>query len=95
MATIDVTRAHKRPKDDARKIAEDFARSMQERFEIQWRWEADSIRFDAPHGVAKGTKGAVDVNESSVRVLIELPFLLSMLKGTIESKVHEKLTSLL
>lgn len=95
MATIDVTRPHKLPKDDAKKIAEDFARSMQERFEIQWHWDGESIRFDAPHGVAKGTRGAVDVNDSSVRVLIQLPMLLGMLKGTIESKVHEKLAKLL
>ena len=78
MATIDVTRPHKLPKDDAKKIAEEFAKGMQERFELEWRWDGDSIRFDAPHGVAKGTKGAVDVTEGSVRVQIDLPFLLRM-----------------
>jgi len=95
MATIDVTRPHSLPKEDAKKKAEEFAKSMQERFELDWRWEGDSIHFDATHGAAKGTKGEVNVTDKTVRVQIDLPLMLRMLKGTIESKVEEKLTKLL
>jgi putative polyhydroxyalkanoate system protein len=95
MATIDVTRAHSLSKDDAKKRAEEFAKGMQERFELQWRWDGDSIHFDAPRGAAKGTKGEVSVTDKSVRVQIDLPLMLRMLKGTIEAKVDEKLTKLL
>jgi putative polyhydroxyalkanoate system protein len=95
MATIDVTRAHSLPKDDAKKKAEEFAKSMQERFELEWSWKGDSIIFDAPRGAAKGTKGEVSVTDKDVRVQIDLPFLLKMMKGTIESKVEEKLAKLL
>jgi putative polyhydroxyalkanoate system protein len=95
MATIDVRRAHTLSKEEARKRAEDFARNMEQRFELQWRWEGDRIVFDAPRGAAKGTKGTVDVSDKDVRVQIDLPFLLRMLKGTVESKVHEKLDKLL
>lgn len=95
MATIDVRRAHTLSKEEARKRAEDFARNMEQRFELKWRWEGDRIVFDAPRGAAKGTKGTVDVGDKDVRVQIDLPFLLRMLKGTVESKVHEKLDKLL
>ncbi len=95
MATIDVTRPHSLQKDVAKQRAEDFAKSMEERFELSWRWNGDSIVFDAPRGAAKGTKGEVNVTDSTVRVQIDLPFILRMLKGTIESKVEEKLTKLL
>ena len=95
MATIDVRRAHTLSKEEARKRAEDFARNMEQRFELQWRWEGDRIVFDAPRGAAKGTKGTVDVGDKDVRVQIDLPFLLRMLKGTVESKVHEKLDKIL
>ena len=95
MATIDVRRAHTLSKEEARKRAEDFARNMEQRFELQWRWEGDRIVFDAPRGAAKGTRGTVDVGDKDVRVQIDLPFLLRMLKGTVESKVHEKLDKLL
>jgi putative polyhydroxyalkanoate system protein len=95
MATIDVRRTHALPKDEARKRAEDLARSMQQRFELDWRWEGDRIVFEAPRGAAKGTRGSVEVGEREVRVQIDLPLLLRMLKGTVESKVNEKLNQVL
>jgi putative polyhydroxyalkanoate system protein len=95
MSTIDITRAHALPKDEAKKRAEDIARSMQAKLGLQWHWDGDAIRFDAPSGAAKGTKGAVAVLEKSVRVTIDLPFLLRVMKGTVESKVNEKLDAFL
>jgi putative polyhydroxyalkanoate system protein len=95
MATIDVTRSHSLPKEEAKKRAEDLAKSMQEKFSLEWKWSGDSIFFDAPRGAAKGTKGEVRVTEKDVRVQIDLPFLLRVMKGTVESKVNEKLNALL
>ena len=95
MSTIDITREHSLAKDEAKKRAEGFAKSLQTRFNLVWRWEGDAIRFDAPGGPAKGTKGEVLVSDKDVRVQIDLPFLLKMLKGTVEAKVHEKLEQLL
>jgi putative polyhydroxyalkanoate system protein len=95
MSTIDVRRGHTLPKEEARKRAEELASSMQKKFELDWKWDGDRIVFDAPRGAAKGTKGTVDVGDKEVRVQIDLPFLLRMLKGTVENKVNEKLTQLL
>jgi putative polyhydroxyalkanoate system protein len=95
MSTIDITREHSLTKDDAKKRAEELAKSLESKFSLQWRWEGDAIRFDAPSGAAKGTKGEVHVSDKDVRVQIDLPFLLKMLKGTVEAKVHEKLKQLL
>jgi putative polyhydroxyalkanoate system protein len=95
MATIDITRAHTLSKDDAKKRAEDLAKSLEAKLELKWRWDGDSIRFDAPSGVAKGTKGEVAVTDKDVRVTIDLPFLLKVMKGMVESKVTEKLNALL
>jgi putative polyhydroxyalkanoate system protein len=95
MATIDVKRAHSLPKDDAKKRAEELAKSMQEKFDLNWKWEGDQIKFDAPKGAAKGTKGQVTVTDKEVRVEIDLPFLLKVMKGTIEDKVNEKLNAVL
>jgi putative polyhydroxyalkanoate system protein len=95
MATIDVTRSHALPIADAKKIAEEFAKGMQTRFSLTWHWQGDSIHFDAPSGAAKGTKGEVNVTDKTVRVQIDLPFMLRVMKGTIESKVEEKLDKLL
>jgi putative polyhydroxyalkanoate system protein len=94
MSTIDITRNHTLPIQDAKAKAEELAKAMADKFGIQWKWDGDSIRFDAPSGVAKGTKGEVAVTDKTVRVAIDLPFMLKMLKGTIEGKVKEKLDAL-
>jgi putative polyhydroxyalkanoate system protein len=95
MSTIDITRGHKLPLDEAKKRAEELAKSLETKFNLAWHWEGDAIRFDAPRGPAKGTKGEVAVSDKDVRVQIDLPFLLKMLKGTVEAKVEEKLQQLL
>lgn len=95
MATIDIKRAHSLPLEDAKKKAEELAKGMQTKFGIVWKWEGNSIKFDAPSGAAKGTKGEVAVSEKDVRVAIDLPFMLRVMKGTIEDKVNEKLNGLL
>ena len=95
MATIDVRRNHALPKDEAKRRAEDLAKTMQQKLDLEWRWEGDRIVFEAPRGAAKGTKGTVDVSDKDVRVQIDLPFLMRVMKGTVESKVSEKLSQLL
>jgi putative polyhydroxyalkanoate system protein len=95
MATIDIRRAHTLAKDEAKKRAEELANSMKTKLDLQWHWEGDHIRFEAPSGAARGTTGTVEVSDSSVRVQIDLPFLLRVLKGKVESKVNEKLAELL
>jgi putative polyhydroxyalkanoate system protein len=95
MATIDVRRTHSLPKEEAKKRAEDLAKSMQEKLGLEWRWDGDRIVFEAPTGAAKGSKGTVEVTALDVRVQIDLPFLMRMLKGTVEAKVNEKLAQLL
>lgn len=95
MATIDIRRQHSLDKEEAKKRAEELARSMEDKIGIRWRWEGDLIRFDAPSGAAKGTTGVVRVEPASVQVEIDLPFLLRAMKGMVESKVNEKLDSLI
>jgi putative polyhydroxyalkanoate system protein len=94
MATIDITRNHTLPIQDAKVKAEELATGRADKFGILWKWDGDTIRFDAPSGAAKGTKGEVAVTDKTVRVAIDLPFMLKMLKGTIEGKVKEKLDAL-
>ena len=95
MSTIDITRNHKLNIDDAKKRAEEFAKSMETKLGLSWKWSGNTILFEAPAGAAKGTKGEVTVTDRSVRVQIDLPLLLRVLKGTVESKVNEKLNALL
>ncbi len=94
MATIDITRKHGLAKDAARTHAEGLAKSLESKFNLTWKWVGDAIHFEAPSGPAKGTKGEVHVQDASIRVAIDLPFLLRAFKGTIEEKVNEKLAKM-
>ena len=95
MATIDIRREHKLGKDTAKQKAEELARGLESKLEIRWKWDGDRIRFDAPSGMAKGTTGTVSVEPTAVRVEVDLPFLLKAMKGTIESKIKDKLEAVL
>jgi putative polyhydroxyalkanoate system protein len=95
MATIEVRRRHSLSTEEARKRAEELAKSLEGKLGLEWHWEGDRLVFEAPGGAAKGTKGAVHVTTDEVCVEIDLPFFLRMVKGKVESKVREKLDRLL
>jgi putative polyhydroxyalkanoate system protein len=95
MATIDIRRNHKLSIEDAKAKAEELAKSMEQKLGLTWSWVGNAIEFSAPSGAAKGTKGAVSVTSAEVRVTVDLPFMLRVMKGSIESKIHEKLNQLL
>jgi len=95
MATIDISRPHALTKEEAKNRAEELAKSMQEKLGIVWSWVGDAIEFKAPSGAAKGAEGKVRVSDRDVRVEVDLPFMLKMMKGTIESRIQEKLKALL
>lgn len=91
MATIDIQRNHSLGLDAAKVKAEELANGMKEKLGISWKWVGNDIKFDADSGVAKGANGKVTVGASSIRVEIDLPFLLRPMKGMVEGKVKEKL----
>jgi putative polyhydroxyalkanoate system protein len=95
MATIDISKAHSLPLAEAKSKAEELAKGMQSRLGLDYKWEGDTIHFNAPSGTAKGTKGEVAVTDKTVRVIVDLPFLLRVMKGTIEEKINDQLKKLL
>jgi putative polyhydroxyalkanoate system protein len=95
MATIDIRRSHTLDKEEAKRRAEALAKGMEDKLGIRWHWDGDRIRFDAPSGMAKGATGTVHVDPRDVRVEVDLPFLLRPAKGTVESKINQKLDDLL
>ncbi|MSP26161.1 MAG: hypothetical protein EXR75_13590 [Myxococcales bacterium] len=95
MATIEISRSHALGIEDAKKRAEQLAKDLEGKLGITWSWEGEQIRFRADSGAAKGANGVVKVSASTVRVEIDLPFLLRAMKGMISGKVEERLNTLL
>lgn len=92
--TIDLRQPVNGDTQRLRGAAEAFANQMQSEYGIAWRWEGNSIAFDCPMGLAKGTTGSVALEQSAVHVRIVLPFMLSGARGKIEAGVREKLSKL-
>ncbi len=95
MATIDITRSHTLGLETAKLKAEELAKGLEDKIGIKWQWSGNDITFDAPSGAAKGTTGRVKVEATAIHVAIDLPFLLKAIKGSIASKVNEKLDALI
>ncbi len=95
MATIDIKRSHTLGLETAKGKAEELAKGLEQKLGITWKWVGDAITFEAPSGVAKGASGKVSVDAESIRVAIDLPFLLKAMKGMIEQKVNDKLDGLI
>lgn len=95
MASIIIRRPNALGKAMARQKTESMAMSMEAKLGIRWRWQGDRLTFDTPRGAARGTSGAVSVDDSSVRVEIDLPVLLRGFRGAVEGKIHDELDRLL
>ena len=83
MATIDVCRKHGKPLPQARAAVERVAGHIAERFSVQCAWDGDTLQFERP-----GVNGAIELGGDEVRVVANLGFLLSALKGPIEAEIH-------
>lgn len=91
MPTIDVSHAHASSKEDAKKLAEELVRSTKHLADLELRWEGDRLYFTSLRGIVRGARGTIDVNDEEVRVRIDLPVHLRVLKGMMESKLSAKL----
>ncbi|MFP6687021.1 MAG: polyhydroxyalkanoic acid system family protein [Polyangiaceae bacterium] len=94
MASIDINRSHSLGLDEAKARAEQLAQNLKSKMGLAYSWDADCIRFKGDTGPAKGVKGTVSVSASTIRVEIDLPFLMKAMKGPIASKVNAKLDHL-
>ena len=95
MATILIRRQHKLSYTNLRTRAEAVARRIEQRHNVSWRWEGDSMKLSAPGGLAKGASGTVRVGHQDVHIGIVLPLALRPVRGVVEGPLEERLDALL
>lgn len=86
MSTIDVRHAHTLPDTQAREAIEQVAAKLGERFGLKSSWAADVLNFSG-----SGVDGAIELQPGTVRVTAKLGFLLSAMKGMVESEIQRVL----
>lgn len=82
MTDIDIRRGHQLPIKDAKARVERIAERIAERFDVDYGWKGNTLRFSR-----SGVDGQIAVSAKDVRVLVRLGFLLFALKPAIEREI--------
>ncbi|TWI03923.1 putative polyhydroxyalkanoate system protein [Luteimonas cucumeris] len=86
MSSIDIHHPHSLPMPKARKAVEEVAQKLAERFGVDYSWDEDTLNF-----MRSGVDGKIALLPKQLHVSAELGFLLSALKGPIESEIRRVL----
>lgn len=86
MSHIDMRAQHSMPAKEAQQAADELARDLAQKFEINYGWEGDHIHFERP-----GVHGRITVRENEIRIKAVLGLMLIFLKPLIESEITEYL----
>lgn len=86
MPAIDIRHAHSMPLAKARKAVEDVAKKLSQRFDFEYDWDGDTLNF-----VRSGVEGKIALSPKQLHVTASLGFLLSALKGPIETEIRKVL----
>ena len=88
MSKIDMCAHHSMPAKDAQAAADELARDLARKFEINYGWEGDHIHFDRP-----GVHGTITVRENEIRIKAVLGLMLIFLKPLIEEEITDYLVN--
>lgn len=86
MPSIDIRHDHSKTPTQARKALEEVAKKLMERFDMKYDWDGDTLNF-----VRSGVDGKIKLAPQQLHVTAELGFLLSAMKGPIESEIRRVL----
>jgi len=89
MATISIERPHHLPQQQAKALAERVARDFEKRFDLDWHWEGDDVRFRRT-----GVSGVMHVGETNLVLEVRLGMLLAALKPALERQMNRELDAL-
>lgn len=87
MSRIDILHPHARAHDEARRLVEDIAATLQQRYGVASTAEGD----DALLLSGTGIQGRIELQPGHVRVIAELGLLFSSMKGLIEDEIRRVL----
>lgn len=82
MADIDIRRDHALPVKEAKIRVERIAERIAERFDVEYGWKGNTLRF-----LRSGVEGQIAVSASEVHVVVRLGFLLFALRPSIEREI--------
>jgi hypothetical protein len=94
MPLIDISSPHAIAKDVLKARIETLTSSVQRRLPLAWHWDEETMVFEVTAGLAKGTRGTLRADDTTVRARIHLPWALWAFKGRVESTLRRRLARL-
>lgn len=88
MSQIDVCAHHSMSRQDAQSAADELARDLADKFDIDYGWTGDHIHFER-----SGVNGQITVREEEIRIKAQLGLLLMFLKPRIEEEITRYLAN--
>ena len=89
MAEIHIQRAHAMPVKKARDAANSFAKRLNDKFELEHKWNGDTLHFSR-----SGVSGTLALTKNAVTIDVKLGFLLSAFAGKLEGHINDNLDQL-
>ena len=86
MPSIDISRPHTRTVAASKKSVDRVAKHIAEKFDVDSSWQGDTLLFRR-----SGVDGQIRVEPRSVRVTVELGFLLMAIRGNVEREIRRYL----
>ncbi|MBB1472068.1 MULTISPECIES: polyhydroxyalkanoic acid system family protein [unclassified Luteimonas] len=86
MSGIDIRHAHSLPPAEARDAVQQVADKLADRFGAECVWEGDTLHFSR-----SGIDGHIALLPSELHLSAKLGFLMSAMRGTIESEIRRVL----
>ena len=86
MSHIDIRHAHSLTKPKARKVVDEVAKKLAERFQMECGWDGDVLNFSR-----SGVDGHIELGPKELHVNAKLGFLAGMFKDSIESEIRRVL----
>lgn len=86
MSAIDIHAIHTMSRKDAQQAADDLARDLADKFDIEYGWDEDTICFER-----SGVEGTIRVDGEQIHIVAQLGFMLSLFKDTLEGEIRRQL----
>ncbi|PIE44180.1 MAG: poly(3-hydroxybutyrate) depolymerase [Gammaproteobacteria bacterium] len=90
MSVIDIQRHHTLDHEHAIETADKLAKSLADRFDLDYAWQGDTLSFSRV-----GLKGKMTVEPETIYINLQLGILLRPLKGKLEREIHSHLDGLI
>jgi len=87
MSRIEIQHPHSKSPEQTRAALEDVAEKLSSRFGVSHHWDGDTLAFNG-----SGVDGRIAMQPGALQVTAELGFLMSAMKGPIESEIRRVLS---